>query len=301
MSRERPTAGPPLPGPTAPTTALLALPAPRHLHEFLARSQHLHLGFFESQTDSLAQTQDRLVLRSARLLPRNANVVDVGCGLGGTVQLLAAQGHRVVGLDPCAPSLAYARARATSQNAQFFPGDLAAFVARARGARFDALFLTEVLAQFTDLPAAFAQCRALLRPGGLALVHEIVREAGSNASPERFHPRGAMRAAADAAGFDLVEIRDATNRTAPTLSRLLRALGERREELLAFFAPTRPEITRELETFESGLRALELSFSRQQLFYETCVLRCSARFGSDSAVLRARPAAVPVRREPASG
>lgn len=300
MSSQRPPAGQAPIGTPAPSPALLTLPAPRHLHEFLARSQHLHFGFFEAAGDSLAQAQDRLILRSARFLLRDSNVVDIGCGLGGTAHLLAGLGHRVVGLDPCASSIAYARARAVSPRAQFLHGGLAAFVARARGARFDALFLTEILSQFTDLSAAFTQCRALLRPGGLVLVHEVVRNPAAPVGQEYFHPRGAMRSAADAAGFDLVEIRDATNRTAPTLSRLLRALAERRAELLRFFAPVRPEIVSECEAFETHLRAVELAFSRQELFFETCVLRSSARFGSDSVTLRARPAVVPVRREPAS-
>src|SRR5262249_41003081 len=105
MSQTRPSAGPSTPdahGPAAPAASparaalpretqlreaqastLLALPTPRHLHAFLTRTQHLHFGYFEGHADTLAQAQDRLVLRSARLLPRNALVADVGCGLGG--------------------------------------------------------------------------------------------------------------------------------------------------------------------------------------------------------------------------
>jgi cyclopropane fatty-acyl-phospholipid synthase-like methyltransferase len=289
----------------AAVRALLALPAPRHLHEFLTRSRHLHFGYFEGVGDTLAQAQDRLIQRSARLLQRNSLVADVGCGLGGTVHLLASQGHRVFGIDPCASSIEYARAR-SSPRAQFLVGDLASFATRARGARFDALFLTEVLSQFAELSAVFGHCRALLRPGGLVLVHDVVRHPSTDAGPEGFHPRGALRAAADAAGFDLVEMRDATNRTAPTLSRLARALGEKRSEILAAFTGSRPSIAQELERFEAELRSVERAFSRQELFFETSVLRCSARFTSDSVVLRPRvarepaPIAAPARRLPPS-
>ncbi len=310
MTPARPTASNPAPDaaqpevaratPRSPTAGLLALPTPRHLYEFLTRSQHGHFGYFEGLDDSLAQAQDRLILRSARLLPRSSLVADVGCGLGGAVNLLAAQGHTVFGLDPCARSIEYARSRANSPRARFLEVDLAAFAARARGARFDALFLTETLPHFTDLAAVFAHCRALLRPGGLVLVHDVVRNSGVPLGPDSFHRRGAMRAAADGAGFDLLEVRDATNRTAPTLSRLARALGERRAEILATFAAARPEIARELERFEAHLRALELAFSRQELTFETSVLRCSARFASDSVVLRPRIEPVPARRPPPS-
>lgn len=276
-------------------SVLSVLPSPRHLFEYLTRSQHMHFGYFEGLGDTLAQAQDRLILRSARLLGRGSLVLDVGCGLGGAVRLLAAQGHRVFGVDPCERSIAYARARTSSERARFLEIDLAGFAARARGARFDAVFLTEVLPQFTDLSALFAHCRALLRPGGLVLVHDVVREPSVPAGPNRFHARGAMRAAADAAGFDLIETRDASNRTSQTLSRLARALGERRAEIVGFFRASRPDIEGELERFEAYLRGVELAFSRQELVYETCAMRCSMRFGTDSVVVRARPRPVPVR------
>lgn len=283
---------------TAPAPDLGALPSPAHLHEYLTRSQHLHFGYFESFTDTLAQAQDRLILRSARLLARNSLVADVGCGLGGTVNLLATLGHRVFGIDPCPRSIAYARSRVLSPRAQFLACNLAQFAARARGARFDALFLTEALPHFPDLTALLAQCRAVLRPGGLLLVHEVVRAAAPALSG--FHPRGALRAAADAGGFDLVESREVSNRTSPTLPRLARLLGERRDELLGSFGPARPTVLNEIAQYQVQLRELEHGFAQEELFYETSVLRSSARMGSDSVVLRtqARPATLPVQREP---
>jgi cyclopropane fatty-acyl-phospholipid synthase-like methyltransferase len=274
-----------------------ALPAPAHLHEYLTRSGHLHLGYFESSSDSLAQAQDRLIQRSARLLSRNSLVADIGCGLGGTVNLLATLGHRVYGIDPCQRSLAYARARVVSPRAQLLACGLAQFAGRARGARFDALFLTEALPSFTDLGALFAHCRAILHPGGLVFVHDIVRPAGVPQGSERFHARGALRSAADAAGFDLVESREISNRTSPTLPRLARLLGERRDECLAAFGPTRPTVLNEIAQYQARLRELEHGFAQEELLYETSILRCSARLGTDSVVLRAQPRATPVPAE----
>jgi len=285
--------------PTAPEAnrELASLPAPRCLHEFLARSQHDHFGFFETPGDSLREAQDRLVLRGARLLQRNSLVVDVGCGLGGAVNLLAAQGHRVIGIDPCAASIAYARTRASSPRAQFVACDLTEFTRRARGARFDALLLTEVLAHFPDVGAVLNECRALLRPGGLLLVHEVVQHPSLVPRPGGFHARGALSMAADAAGFDVLEARDLTTRTSPTVARLGRALGEKRQELLGAFAPERAAIARELDEWLARLRALELGFARAELSYQATLLRCSARLGTDSVVMRvpARPVPAPLR------
>lgn len=276
------------------TPEFLALPAPRHLLEFLTRSQHLHFGYFEAPGDSLPQAQDRLVQRNLRLLPRSALVADVGCGMGGTVNLLAAQGHRVYGFDPCIQSIAYARTRVQASRVQLLVTDMAQFAARARGARFDALFLVEVLAHFTDVPALFAHCRAVLRPGGLLFVHDVVR-AAPQPHALGFCSRAALRGAADGNGFDLLESREVSSRTTPTLSRLTRLITERRDELLRVFGRSRPAIARELEDYQTSLRELELAFARQELTYETSVLRCSTRFGTDSVVLRvpSRPALVP--------
>jgi cyclopropane fatty-acyl-phospholipid synthase-like methyltransferase len=286
--------------PSAPE--LSGLPAPAHLHEYLTRSLHLHLGYFEGHTGPLGQAQDRLIQRSARLLTRNSLVADVGCGLGGTVSLLAAQGHRVFGLDPCVRSIAYARTRVSSARAQFLACNLAQFAARARGARFDALFLTEVLPHFPDLGALFAQCRAVLRPGGLVLVHDVVRDGERSAPAEGLHSRGALRSAADAAGFDLVESREVSNHTSPTLPRLSRLLTEHRDELLTVFGPARPTVLHEIAQYQAHLRLLEHGFAQEELFYEISVLRCSARMANDSVVLRTRPQArpLPVRRLPPS-
>jgi len=301
MNLELPPRGGAPAGPPEPSAAreiraaqgLGSLPAPRHLFEFLTRSRHLHLGFFEGPADTLATAQDRLVARATRRLGRGSLVADVGCGLGGSVQLLAAQGHRVYGLDPCAASIGYARTHAAAPRAQFLVADLAQFAARARGARFDALLLTEVLPHFRDLGAVFAHCRSVLRPGGLVLVHDVARlDAPAEAYPG-LHARGAVMVAADAAGFDQVEGRDVTARVSPSLPRLLRALAEQRAEILATFTPARPTIARELEEFEQRLRALELGFARQELAYEASLLRCSTRLGTDSVVLRRSTPGVP--------
>ena len=277
-----------------------ALPAPAHLHEYLTRSLHLHLGYFEAFSDSLAQAQDRLIQRSARFLTRNSLVADVGCGLGGTVNLLATLGHRVFGLDPCTRSIAYARSRVVSPRAQFLACGLAQFAGRARGARFDAVFLTETLSHFPDLGGLLAHCRAILRPGGLMLVHDIVRHPALPQGSDRFHVRGALRSAADAACFDMVESREISNRTSPTLPRLARLLTERRDELLNVYGPARPTVLNEIAQYQARLRELEHGFAQEELFFEASVLRCSARMGSDSVVLRAqpRPADVPLRAPP---
>lgn len=264
-----------------------SVPFGRRLRELLTRTQHPHLGYFESPTDGLVQALDQQVQRGARILSRDSLVLVVECGLGGAVHQLAALGHRAVGIDRDGASVNLARARATSPRARFLNSSLEDFATRARGARLDALCLTEALAGVADLRAVLVQARGLLRPGGLVLINEIVRHPTVLPTPPGRLALGAVRAAADASGFDLVEARDLSNRTAPTLSRLLRLLGERRADLTRLLGAT-PEGLAALAAEERRLRADELAFTRQELFYESTVLRLGARFAHDSVVLRTK-------------
>jgi SAM-dependent methyltransferase len=275
------------PNASAPSALEPSAPVPfaRRLREALTRTQHPHLGYFESAKDGLVEALDKQVTRCARLLSRDSLVAVVECGLGGAVHQLAALGHRAVGLDRDAASIALARARATSPRARFLACAIAEFAERARGARLDALLLNEVLAEHADLRDVLMQARALLRPGGLVFVNEIVRHPTVLPTNPGRHALGAVRAAADACGFDLVEARDLSNRTAPTLPRLLRLLAERRADLAKTIGAT-SEGAAELSRIEQRLRADELAFTRQELFYESTVLRLGARFAHDSVVLR---------------
>lgn len=264
-----------------------SVPFERRLREALTGTQHPHLGYFESPEDGLALALDQALLRLARRLTRDALVLVVECGLGGAVHRLAALGHRPVGIDRDGPTVALARSRATSPRARFLTSSVAEFCERARGARLDALLLNEVLVAHPDLKGLLLHARELLRPGGLVLVNEIVRHPTIVPTRPARHPLGAVRAAADACGFDLVESRDVSNRTAPTYSRLLRLFGERRAVLERTLGAT-SEGALELARAEQRLKADELAFTRQELFYESSVLRLGARFGHDSVVLRTK-------------
>jgi SAM-dependent methyltransferase len=280
----------PVPADESATSALHAptsVPLARRLREALTRTQHPHLGYFESPDDGLAQALDKHVQRCARLLSRDSLVLVVECGLGGAVHQLAGLGHRAVGIDRDAATIALARARAASPRARFLASSLADFAERARGARLDALLLNEVLAGHADVRAPLVQARALLRPGGLVILNEIVRHPSVVPAHPGRHALGAVRAAADACGFDLVESRDLSNRMAPTLPRLLRLLAERRADLARTLGAS-AEGAAELLRAEQHLRADELAFTRQELFYESTVLRLGARFAHDSVVLRTK-------------
>src|SRR5690242_10567588 len=109
-----------------------------------------------------------LILRAAALRA-GLNVLDVGCGSGGTTLAaarLVAPG-RVLGLDLSGPMLAQARAGAEAAglaNVTFQQGD--AQVESLEPAGFDIAISRFGVMFFADPVAAFANIRSATRPGG---------------------------------------------------------------------------------------------------------------------------------------
>jgi SAM-dependent methyltransferase len=109
-----------------------------------------------------------MILGAAGLQP-GGNVLDVGCGCGGTTLAaarLVAPGQ-AIGLDLSAPMLARARADAAASgldNVLFVQGD--AQVHPLGSARFDAVLSRFGVMFFADPVAAFVNIRSVTRPAG---------------------------------------------------------------------------------------------------------------------------------------
>ena len=110
----------------------------------------------------------RRLLAWCGTVPDGARVLDVGCGAGNDLALLrdfGSDGWRLEGVEPRARAAQAAR-RAGLTVHEALVEDLAP---GARGA-YDVALLIHTLEHFAEPPAALAAVRALLRPGGRAVV-----------------------------------------------------------------------------------------------------------------------------------
>jgi ubiquinone/menaquinone biosynthesis C-methylase UbiE len=112
------------------------------------------------------------------------DVLDVGCGTGSLAVLLAADGHRVTGVDLAAGMVEQARAKAEKAglDARFLVGDAAR--PPTGGQRYGVVLARHLLWTLPDPHAALREWVSRLRPGGrLVLVEGRWRESGQRSVP----------------------------------------------------------------------------------------------------------------------
>lgn len=110
-------------------------------------------------------------LLDAGLLPGGARVLELGCGAGTHVRLLAARGHAVVGLDYSLPSLACAVAADPGRAGAYVAGD--AHALPFRDGAFDGILCVGVLQALSRPEPALDEMARVLAPKGVLLVETL--------------------------------------------------------------------------------------------------------------------------------
>jgi SAM-dependent methyltransferase len=111
-----------------------------------------------------ADTQREWVVRVVQRLPVNSLVLDAPCGTGKYFPIVAAAGHRVVGVDQSAGMLEQARARGNAESLEHV-----SLRELAYEHRFDAVLTIDAMENVPpeEWPIVLANLHRALRPGGL--------------------------------------------------------------------------------------------------------------------------------------
>lgn len=102
-------------------------------------------------------------------LPPSCTVLDAACGTGRHSRVLAARGHRIVGVDLSPEMLA--KARQAVPSGAFHEGSLAALPLPDRAV--DAVVCALALVHVPDLDPAIRELARVLRPGGRVIVSDV--------------------------------------------------------------------------------------------------------------------------------
>lgn len=140
-------------------------------------------------------------------LPADARILEIGCGTGHNLPMLAAFGTvEAIEIDPAARAIASERLGRPVGEAP-----LPALPGVARGA-YDLVAVLDVVEHIADDVAALAAMRSLLKPGGKILIavpahqwlwsaHDVVNH------HHRRYSKATLRAAIDAAGLRATKLR----------------------------------------------------------------------------------------------
>ncbi|MGF7238525.1 MAG: class I SAM-dependent methyltransferase [Frankia sp.] len=145
-----------------------------------------YAALFDRYTDVVDHLYGRPLREwiSTHLPASGERAVDLGCGAGRLTPLLAERFGQVIGVDVSSRMLEIARSRRSAANISYQNRGIEEVTADTDGL-FDAVLSVSALYLLNDYDAALGRIRKLVRPGGTALLVDIVADPGNYASRAR--------------------------------------------------------------------------------------------------------------------
>jgi ubiquinone/menaquinone biosynthesis C-methylase UbiE len=139
--------------------------------KFATRHEPEHLVSGWSATGLRRRVAAFEALLDRGLLGAGSRALELGCGAGTYVRLLAKRGHRVIGLDYSAPSLRRAVAADVPRVGRYVSGDASCLP--FQGGSFQAVTCIGVLQALERPEAALTEIARVLEPSGVAVVETL--------------------------------------------------------------------------------------------------------------------------------
>ncbi len=219
---------------------------------------YLHYGLFEHDEESIAIAQERSTeLLLSRLPAPPARILEVGIGLGTTLDRLTRIGYRATGITPDAKQIAMVRER----YGDALDVHCVAFEQFTSPETFDAIVFQES-SQYIASGALFAKARELTSHV-IAIDEFALRDEGS------LHRYDAFLAAASANGFLVAEEVDLSEKAPATVEYFMKRVPAHRERLIADLGLTGQQVD---DLLESGRDYREL-YRRGVYAYRLLVFR----------------------------
>lgn len=190
---------------------------------------YLHYGLFERPDESIATAQERSTrLLLDRLPPPPARILEVGIGLGTTLDRLTRLGYECAGITPDEQQIAVARQR-FGDSLQIERVAFEQFPPRP----FDAVIFQES-SQYIESGALFAKAGQIT--GDVIVLDEFATGEGT------LHRLDPFLRAAEANGFRNVEDVDVSQKAAPTIDYFMQRLERFRSALITDLGLTSRQI-----------------------------------------------------------
>ncbi|WP_374354665.1 cyclopropane-fatty-acyl-phospholipid synthase family protein [Chitinimonas sp.] len=227
-----------------------ALPFPLNAYAELLRLEvgevrYLHYGLFASADEPAAEAQERstrLLLEALGEQPQR--ILEVGIGLGTTLQRLHELGHQIHGLTPDPAQIVIARERCPAVTLHH-----SRFEDFSESLRFDTIVFQESC-QYVEMNALWRKAASLLEPGGRVLILDEFSTGGPASLPALAH----FGEAALRHGFVRDSQLDLSESAAHTLRFLLAAVDRHQAALLQLPGVT-PQHLADLQASNRGYQA----------------------------------------------